>query len=235
MGAAGAVNVNNCEIHAGTTTGIAVGVNLSSGTSSTIYDDTIYASGGGGGAVAVQTGVSGVSITDDLFLGSNGATQIAISVAGCTGSQLTALDYTAFVNFGTLYQCGSSTALTVPSMASDLASTPTAGDIEIGSVGACANAAAGCTPDTSCPAASTTCIPSILGASWTSTDDGVGGLFGGAPGSTFKGWTLPSGSLCVLARGGTPIAGITGDVFGQTRSTLKPTIGAYEYTVAACN
>jgi hypothetical protein len=234
---ASVLNVHDSEIHAGSTSGPASGVLLVSATNASVVDDTIYTGSGAGSAITINSGVSGVVVTDDLLLGSNSSSQIAVSLPSCTASQIASLDHTAFVNFGTLYACGSTQATTVATMAVALPSASTAGDIEIGSGGAC-TASALCSPDPSCPNAPATCIPSILGASWTTTDDGSSGLFSGAPGDagpSFKGWWLPEPTtLCALARGGTPFPGISTDIFGQLRDASKPTIGAFEYTSTKC-
>jgi hypothetical protein len=90
-----------------------------------------------------------------------------------------------------------------------------------------------CVPTTACPGAAISCLPALFGASWTTTDDGYTGLFvsktavdGGLP---LAGWTLATGTSCLLAHGGVPISGITTDAFGATRGPT-PTIGAAEYT-----
>jgi hypothetical protein len=238
---ASSLDVHNSEIRAGSTTGVASGVLLVAATSASIVDDTIEVSPAAGAAITIDSGVSGVVVTDDLLLGGNSKSQVAVDLPGCTAGQLAALDYTAFVNFDVLYACGSTTATTVSAMTAALPATvPTAGDIEIASAAVCTTPLT-CVPDSSCPGAPSACIPSILGASWTTTDDGVSGLFNGPPqatgdaGSPFKGWSLPPGTtLCRLARSGTPYQGITTDLFGQPRDPVKPTSGAFEYTLAKC-
>jgi hypothetical protein len=232
---AGGLAVHDTEIHAGSTSGTATGVALVSAVAASIVDDTIYTGSGSGSAITIEAGVQYVTVTDDLLLGSGATSQSAVNLPACQQGQLNNLDHTAFVNFATLYACGTTLAATVAAMAAALPSAGTAGDVEIGSTGACATPGA-CVADPSCPSTPTTCIPSILGASWTSGDDGTSGLFNGSPGSSSVGWTLPAGAtLCALARGGTPYTGITTDVSGQARDPSKPTIGAFEYTSSSCN
>jgi hypothetical protein len=237
---AGTLNVHNSEIHAGTTTGSAGGVVLVAASNASIVDDTIYTGSGGGGAINVEANVTGVVITDDLLLGSDSASAVGVIVPACQSGQIARFDYLGFVNLGTLYQCGSNQTTTVATMAAALPGVSTTGDFQVGS------SAATCLPptcilDPGCPGAPGTCIPTILGASFSTTDDGVSGLFNGAPatsvdaGGSFKGWWLPSGTtLCAIARGGTPYAGITTDIFGQVRDGSKPTVGAFEYTLGKC-
>jgi hypothetical protein len=237
---AGVVSVENSDIHAGKTLAASVGVSIAGANSAAIVDDTIYTGGGGGSAIAIDPSQKGVVVTDDLLIGANAATGAAVNLGTCGTNQLTTLDYTAFVNFGTLYQCGATVAATVSGIATALPGATTAGNIEIGSGGACATASPACVPDTSCPGAPATCVPSVLGASWTATDDGVTGLFNGAPtagsdaASPYAGWTLTSPSWCALVQGGTPYTGISQDGFGQARPASQPTIGAYQYQSAIC-
>jgi hypothetical protein len=247
---AGSLLVQDSEIHAGTTAGSATGVDVAVAGTSQIVFSTIYAGASGGIAIAIESGVKGVVVEDDLLLGANSATVAAVTLGGCTGGQLGTLDYTAFVNFNVLYTCDTTTAVTIPQMASMLAGVQTTGDLEIASGAACTTATA-CVGDPSCPGASGVCLPSILGASFTAADDGISGLFKGAPppgadggvveagsadgGTSPQGWTLPAGTLCAIARGGAPIGGIKTDLFGQTRDPNKPTLGAFEYVLPTCN
>lgn len=236
---AGTLDVHNSEIHAGTTSGTAGGVVLVAASNTSIVDDTIYTGAGGGAAINVEANVSGVVISDDLLLGSNSQSAVGVIVPACQSGQIKRLDYMAFVNLGTLYQCGSTQATTVATMAAALPGVSTAGDFQVGSGATCLPPT--CIPDPACPGAPTACIPTILGASWSPNDDGVAGLFNGAPssvadaGGSFKGWSLPQpNTLCAIARGGTPYAGIATDIFGQLRDGSKPTIGAFEYTPGKC-
>jgi hypothetical protein len=237
----GVVSVENSEIHAGTSTAASVGVSIAGATSAAIVDDTIYTGAGGGSAIAIDPSQQAVVVTDDLLIGANATTGAAVNLGACGSSQLATLDHTAFVNFGTLYLCGGTAANSVAGMASVLPNASTAGDIEIGSGGACATASPPCVADVSCPGAPATCVPTVLGSSWTTTDDGVGGLFAGAPAagsdaaSPLPGWTLASPSWCALSDGGTPYKGIAQDLFGHARSGTTPTIGAYEYQSSVCN
>jgi hypothetical protein len=241
--ASGNLTVYNSEIHGGdvpvSATATAYGVQLLSATSPTFIDDTIYAGPALGYGIYVGANVAGVSMTDDLFTGGGVADTLpAISVAACTG-QLTTLDHSAFVSLPILYGCGSpaTTATSISQLSMELTAMLTPEDIEIGSATGCA--AGACVPDPSCPGPQQTCMPTIFGASWTS-DDGVRGLEDGAPvvagdaGAMFQGWTLAPNVSCALARGGTPAGNLTTDIFGQTRSTTTPTIGAFELTQPTC-
>jgi hypothetical protein len=258
---AGVLEIANSEIHAGTTSGTAVGVDIVAAQAASIAYTTIYvganAGGGAGGtAIAIEAGVQNVGLEDDLLLGANGGSNPAVSVSDCTGGQLAMLDHVAFVNFGTLYACGGTggmMATIIPMLTTLLPSLPTlGGDIEIGSGAACTMLNS-CVSDPSCPAAPAMCIPSILGASFTTSpagDDGVTGLFHGAAasgadgglaeagladgGMSLSGWSLPPATLCALAQGGTPIGKYTKDLFGQPRDPSTPTIGAVEYTTPPC-
>ncbi|MGH7296538.1 MAG: hypothetical protein ACRELB_16490, partial [Polyangiaceae bacterium] len=236
------VDVENDEIHPGEI-GSASGsstaaVAAASSGAMILVDDTLYSGPGPGYAISLASGVAGVTVTDDLLLGGGiSSGQVAISMGACSG-QLKTLDHTAFVNFDLLYQCtGQPAASDVPTMATELPGVSTAGDFNVSSAGTC-TVATSCVPDPSCPAAPSTCLPSVLGTSWTS-DDGVTGLFAGPPqvgdaSAPFAGWVLPAGTPCPIARGGTPYGGITLDLFGQLRDTSKPTIGAFEFVSSAC-
>jgi hypothetical protein len=245
---AGKLALHNCEIHAGTMSGNATGVELGGAGMSEIVDSTIYTGDSGGIAIAIESGVQGVVVTDDLLLGANSASAAALTLRGCNGNELGSLDHTAFVNFNVLYACGTATAATLPTMVSMLAGTvQTLGDVEIASGATCAPPS--CRINMSCPAAPGVCLPTILGASFAG-NDGIPGLLGGAGaagsdggvleagstdgGASMQGWTLPPGTLCVLARGGTPFTGIKEDLFGQTRDSNMPTIGAFEYVLTTC-
>jgi hypothetical protein len=247
---AGSLEVQNSEIHAGTTSGSAIGIDVVAAGASQLVFSTIYAGASGGSAIAIESGVKGVVVEDDLLLGANSATVAAVTLRGCSGGQLGALDHTAFVNFNVLYACDTTTAVSIPQMASMLPGVQTTGDIEIASGAACTTASS-CVSDPSCPGGSGVCLPSILGASFTAADDGITGLLRGAPaprvdggaaeagsvdgGTSLQGWTLPAGTLCAIARGGAPIGGIKADLFGQARDPNKPTIGAVEYMLTTCN
>ncbi|HEY1690709.1 MAG TPA: hypothetical protein VGG39_01020 [Polyangiaceae bacterium] len=235
-------DVDDCEIHGGSVAvsngAYTVGVYGAGGSSPSIVDDTIFSGDGAGAAISMGLGVDGIEITDDLLLGGGpGTGETGVAVGSCS-AQITNLDHTAFANFETLYACtGGSSAPDVPSLVTALPSATTTGDIDIESGSIC-SAAAWCVPDPACPSSSEVCMPSILGASWT-TDDGLTGLFSGVPGAgdagaLFQGWTLPAGTPCALARGGTPVGGIPTDLFGQPRDPSKPTIGAFEFTATTC-
>ena len=240
----GALDVENCEIHAGSLTAASVGAELSAGvsitaaTSPTFVEDTIYSGAGTGIGVSIASGVTGVVVQDVLFAGGAPHTDsVAIGTASCSG-QLAKLDHSAFVNFDSVYGCGSnlSTLTTSFSTIGTLTGVSTTGDFLIPSpFGGCD---ADCIADGQCPGAPGTCLPTVFGPSWTS-DDGVTGLYQGAPtgtdaAATFAGWTLAPDTFCALVHGGTPVSGVTTDLFGQTRSTTTPTIGAFEDTMTGC-
>jgi hypothetical protein len=237
------LSVSDSEIHAGTAAASvgasSIGVDVASATALTVTFDTIYSGQGSGAALSVGEGVSGVVVTDDLLAGGGpGISATAVVMGSCSG-ELADLDYTAFVNFDDLYSCPDDVPpTTIPALATAVPGATTTGDIELES-GVCA-AATSCVPDSSCPAAPASCLPSLFGASWT-TDDGVTGLFDGPPAAADAaapehGWSLLGATIpCALARGGTPIDGTVTDVFGQARSTTKPTIGAAEYTSTSCS
>jgi hypothetical protein len=241
----GALSVSNSEIHAGTaasSTGAStMGVDVASAGTVTLAFDTIDAGQGGGAAISVGAGVSGVVVTDDLLAGAGpGIPSYAIEMGSCDG-ELADLDYTAFVNFYNLYTCPGdlAPASTIPLLATAVPGANTTGDIELQTSDDCI-AATSCVVDPSCPAKPASCLPSIFGASWTA-DDGMTGLFDGAPtsagaGVAEHGWSLLGASIpCALARGGTPVDGTDTDLFGQARDATKPTIGAAEYTSTICS
>lgn len=226
---AGKLTVENSEIHAGEVlagaTSLAYGARIEAATSPYFVDDTIYAGPANGYALFFDTNATGVTITDDLLVGNGTAdAEPAISASACTG-QLTTADHTAFVGFPTLYACaaGTTSATTISQLGMELTAMLTTDDVAIGSSTGCDGGP---------------CTASLFGASWSS-DDGITGLLKGAPTGTdaaamFQGWTLAPDAPCSLARGGTPYGGITTDLFGQTRSTTQPTMGAYEYTSTNC-
>jgi hypothetical protein len=185
--------------------------------------------------IAVGSGVTGVIVQDVLFAGGNPLTSsVAISSASCSG-QFAKLDHSAFVNVDIVYGCGSNLSTTTTSFTTigTLTGVSTTGDFLIPSGLDCD---ASCLTDSQCPGLPDTCLPTIFGPSWTA-DDGVTGLFQGGPadaGAMFPGWTLPPGTFCALAHGGTPVSGVTTDLFGQARSTTTPTIGAFEDTATGC-
>ena len=91
-----------------------------------------------------------------------------------------------------------------------------------------------CVSDPSCPSmAASTCMTSLLGTTWSSGTDGVASLFFASAadgGTVVGGWALEPASACALTKGGTPVTGITTDLFGMNaRSATTPTIGAVEY------
>jgi hypothetical protein len=239
----GALDVEDCEIHAGTLTGpstggteLTAGVQVGAATSPTFIDDTIYSGAFTGVGISVASGVTGVVVQDVLFAGGNPHTDsVAVGASSCSG-QLAKLDHSAFVNLDYVYGCGNLNTLTSSFVViGTLAGVSTTGDFLIPSPVGCD---AGCISDGQCPGAPGTCLPTIFGPSWTG-DDGVTGLLQGAPtgtdaGAMFEGWTLPADTFCALAHGGTPVSGITTDLFGQTRSTTAPTIGAFEDTLSGC-
>ncbi len=229
----GVLDVYDCEIHAGeaTATGGA-GVDVAGTTAPSIAFDTIYG-GPVGYDVLLDSSVTSAVIVDDLLAGSDGSAA-AVSLTGCTGKQVTQLSNTAFVNSQVLFACGTAVATTPALIATDLPNASTGGNVLVGSGTQCL-AAASCVSDSSCPNASTTCLPTVFGPSFTTTDDGFGGLWGtGATASPdasapTAGWTLALPTWCAVARGGIAYASVSTDIFGAPRSNT-PTMGAVEAT-----
>lgn len=249
------VQIVDSEIHAGdvmssVATG-AVGVDLGGAvTSAQLVFDTIYSGASAGStAINVETGARGVTIEDDLLLGNGtgtgtGTGDALVTAAICTG-QLDKLDYTGFVNANTLLKCADTMTMTTT-----LAGTPPgiSGAID-GSATSCSTTCANvlvynasttalctteawCVDDTSCPGQPTTCLPSVLGTSWTSTDDGaasLGNVSGVDAGAGTAAWQIESpANFCKLTTGGTPNGLATKDLLGNARSNT-PTMGAVEY------
>ena len=231
--------LENSEIHAGSVMAsagsYAVGVDLAATTGPQIVFDTIYTGGAAGTAIALNGGITAARITDDLILGSDSSLgNFGIGATSCNGV-LVNVDHTGFANLTTLYECGTSPTVQIAndpvSLAAVLGSTvTTTGNVKVDST--CS--APWCVPDPSCPSASvSSCMTSILGTTWSGSTDGVTSLFlAPAPdgGTTVGGWSLQPGGPCQLTKGGASVTGITVDMFGTTRSTSAPTMGAVEYT-----
>jgi hypothetical protein len=247
--AAGSFMVVNSLVHAGSVLdavgSYTVGIDLAAVASPKVIDDTIYTGAGPGTAIAINGGVTGAVITDDLLLGSNvDIGNIGVAASACGTPFIQSLDNTAFGNLAALYQCSNgpslppTTATTLAEMYAAIGSTSTsAADVLVQS--SCAKGDTTCAKIPGCPGAPTDCLPGFFGNSWSVADDGVSSLFGttgpdgGAP---IQGWTLKGQSPCTITAGGTVISTIPTDLYGAKRSTSTPTIGAVEYgpTLALC-
>lgn len=250
------VTIVDSEIHAGDVTMSSVGtapvaVELGSTvTEAQLVFDTIYTGQTTGStAVNVEQGAKGVTIEDDLILGDGtgtgmGTGDVAVIAASCSG-QIAKLDYTGFVNSDTLLKCTDATSGNAV-----LASTPTGitsaiegvvvqcsttcGDVLVynpASATVCSTEK-WCVDDASCPNAPGTCLPSLLGTSWTSAYDGAESLsvFGNPDGgAATTAWQIEApANYCALTTGGVANALATKDLLGATRAS-KPTMGAVEY------
>ncbi len=250
------VSIVNSEIHAGdvpvTASGSTRGVLLMQAvTKASIVYDTIYtgANGGQDGATAIeaQNGVADVTIENDLLLGSGttgstgGSANAAVIAATCSGpgKQLAALEFTGFANFSDLLYCndtGQSNGLPAGiTVALDGVSTCKTTCNNVIVTNTCIGTSPSCQVDSSCPSKPPTqCVQSILGSSWSATNDGYGASTGDA-GIASTAWQIePPGDYCKLTKGATPVPGITDDLLSHARSTSTPTMGAVEYTGATC-
>jgi hypothetical protein len=249
------VSIVNSEIHGGdvpvTASGSTRGVLLTQAvTKASIVYDTIYtgADGGQDGATAIeaQNGVADVTIEDDLLLGSGttgstGSGGAAIIAATCSGpgKQLASLDFTGFVNFTDLLYCndtGQSNALAggiTVALDGVAACKTTCGNVLVS--GTCTTVTPSCQADPSCPSKPPVqCVQSILGSSWSATNDGYGASTGDA-GIASAAWQIESpGNYCKLTKGATPVAGVTDDLLAHPRSTSTPSMGAVEYAGSTC-
>jgi hypothetical protein len=249
------VSIVNSEIHAGdvpvTASGSTRGVLLMQAvTKASIVFDTIYtgANGGQDGAAAIeaQNGVADVTIENDLLFGSGttgstGSAGAAVIAATCSGSgkQLASLDFTGFVNFTDLLYCndtgqsnGLAAGITV-ALDGVAACTTTCGNVLV--AGTCTTVSPSCQADPACPSKPPLqCVQSILGTSFSPTNDGFGAS-GGDAGIVSAAWQIEApGDFCKLTKGAAPVAGITDDLLSHQRSTSTPTMGAVEYTGASC-
>ncbi|HEY8089269.1 MAG TPA: hypothetical protein VIF09_15525 [Polyangiaceae bacterium] len=226
------VHGGNVPTGAGSTSkGVALG-----GAGPVVAFDTIYTGAWAGQAIVFSSGATGAIVSDSLLVGAN-TTDVGILAEACSG-MIQSIDHTAFANFdAALYQCTTSattkTVTTVTGLGALFPSATSDRVVETQSACTTAGDSTYCVPTTACPGAAISCLPALFGASWTTTDDGYTGLFvsktavdGGLP---LAGWTLATGTSCLLAHGGVPISGITTDAFGATRGPT-PTIGAAEYT-----
>jgi len=238
VASAAGLTIENSEIHAGTVpaalNSYAVGVVIASTNAPQLLFDTIYTGGAAGTAVSLGTGVTAARITDDILLGSDSSlSTIGIGATSCTGT-LASIDHTGFANLSTVYTCGSPavSVLDVGALMTSLPSMATK-DVEVESTTLCSGAT-WCAKDNECPSPMVTpCMQSLFGTTWSGSDDGLGGLFfaPAADGGTMAGgWALQPAAPCPLTKGGAAVTGITQDIFGTTRSTSTPTMGAVEYT-----
>jgi hypothetical protein len=235
---AAAVTIANSEIHAGeSASGYSAGVFLSAAAAMpAIVFDTIY-TGAGSGAIALQFGssVTQATVTDDLLVGGGlSAGNVALALPACSGV-LATVDHDAFANFAELGQCpGNPTAkvaTTPTTLPSVVGSASIAGDVELETT--CAGAT-GCAQSSVCPSASAaTCASGLFGSTFSTTDDGVSGLFLGpaAPdgGTTLGGWQLAAGVPCAIASGGAANTAYPKDLFDVSRAPT-PSIGAAQYS-----
>jgi hypothetical protein len=236
---AGGFTLQNSEVHAGTVpaalNSYAVGVALTAVNAPQLLFDTIYTGSSAGTDVVINTGVTGTRISDDILFGSDSAlSSTGVSSAACGMAPMANLDHTAFVNLTTMYTCGSPPASvdSVGALSTALGGSVASGDVEVENSTLCTGAA-WCVTDNSCPSTLVTpCMTSLLGTTWSATDDGVAGMFfakAADGGTAAGGWALEPSSKCALTRGAITISGITTDMFGTARSG-SPTMGAVEYT-----
>jgi hypothetical protein len=237
----GPLSVFDSEVHAGEVVSgngsSAAAIFLEAGSAPAIVDDTLYSGAASGGyAVLLGQGVVGAVVSGDILLGGGAASSdVALSAVKCSGS-FASVDHTAFVNFPLVYECTTPTTVfaTDPgTMATDLGSsvvTPT--NVEL--VGACTGSMTWCVSEPACPSTPTTaCAQSIFGSTFTSSDDGVSGMFDGPPaadgGTTAGAWSLAPGAPCALAQRGVVNSSISTDIFGTSRGNM-PSMGAVQYT-----
>ncbi|MGO8996369.1 MAG: hypothetical protein ACLQVI_23900 [Polyangiaceae bacterium] len=239
--AAGTILVANSMIHAGTVPlasgDLAVGVALAATASPGIVYDTIYTGAAAGAAIALSTGATGAVVTDDILVGSDQSLgSVGVEASVCSGA-ISALDYTAFANFGALYACslsdgGAATATSTTELGVELGASATTGDVALQST---CLAPTGCAVVNGCPATGETCLTSLFGSSWSASTDGTASLIPTvAPdgGAVIGDWALNSDAPCQVTQQGTPITSITTDIDGRTRPASGPTMGAVQYTGA---
>jgi hypothetical protein len=241
--AASTLTVRNSMLHAGELanagTSSANGLSIGTVGGASIDDDTIYAGPNGGTTVVLQTGATNVKITNAILMqGGPGQTHAVVFAQTCTGV-IASLDNDLFANAGAaLYDCNGTdggAASSAPTLDALTALLPNAvaADLVYAQQSAC-DEDAGCVVTQACPGDPDACFGALFGASW-SADDGVSSLLSSpAPdgGTIVGGWTLPAGTPCAIAQGGTPVSGIATDLYGTPRSATAPTIGAAELTGA---
>jgi hypothetical protein len=230
VSAAGSFTIANSLVHAGTlapaTGSYTVGVDLYAVAAPVIALTTIYTGGGAGTDVALNAGVTGAVIRDDLLLGSDvSGGSIGVVTSAC-GGFIGSLDHTGFGNLAVLYEClnGASVQTSDTTLAGMLIDLGSAESNNVNVQSGCIVGDTSCARFAGCPGTPPACLPGIFGSSW-STDDGVSALFGSSSpdgGVPVQGWTA----------GGVKVAGVTTDVYGATRSATTPTMGGVEYTLA---
>jgi hypothetical protein len=213
-----------------------VGVDLYAVAAPVIALTTIYTGGGAGTDVALNAGVTGAVIRDDLLLGSDvSGGSIGVVTSAC-GGFIGSLDHTGFGNLAVLYEClnGASVQTSDTTLAGMLIDLGSAESNNVNVQSGCIVGDTSCARFAGCPGTPPACLPGIFGSSW-STDDGVSALFGSSSpdgGVPVQGWTLMAGAPCPITAGGVKVAGVTTDVYGATRSATTPTMGGVEYTLA---
>ncbi len=238
---AGPLSIFDSEIHGGevtSTTGNGSGsaaIVVENGSAPAIVDDTLYTGEASHSyAVLLGPGVTGAVVSGDILLGAGSASSdVALGASNCSGS-FASIDHTAFVNFPLVYGCGNPTITTFApdpgSMASDLGSSVVPpGNVEL--LGVCSGTMPWCVSDPSCPTSTPTtgCAQSIFGSTFTSSDDGVRGMFDNlADGGLGGAWSLVPGAPCALAQGGVVDTNVPGDIFGTPRGST-PSMGAVQY------
>ena len=238
-GNVGAFSIVDSEVHAGELTGAtvgsyAVGVSIATAAGPVVLDDTIYTgSAGGSAAVQLGAGVSGAVVSGDIVLGGgSSSSDIALSVGKCSGT-FASIDHSAAVNFPVLYECTTPSSMIAPdpgSLQTELGTTVVSStNFEIEDV--CAGSTAWCVAEPSCPSTpATACAQSLFGPTFTSSDDGVSGMFDNlADGGLGGAWSLVAGAPCALTRSGVVSNSVPTDIFGTTRGNM-PSMGAVQYT-----
>jgi hypothetical protein len=194
----GKLEADNCMVHGGD--GIAIGVQQTSGTLLLSFD-TIYEPGSYHIGLSLTGGTT--TVRSVLLLG-------GLNNFGISACSITDIDHTVLANFGYAAQCPMT--WTKPDL-SMLGGSQSANTMLLNTTGTCND----------CPSA-------LFGASW-GVDDGVTALFassGGDGGTSQRGWTFSGSPPCSIATGGAPLANVTTDINGATRSTSTPSVGATE-------
>jgi hypothetical protein len=233
--AAGSFTMEDTLVHGGTvqnaTGAFTVGVDLSAVAAPVVAFDTVYTGTGPGTAVALNAGVTGTVLRDDLLLGGDNAASYGVAAVQCSGL-IGSLDHTALGNLAALYTCSNSggTATNASNLTELALALGSAESKNVDIQATCITGDASCATFMGCPGVSS-CLPGIFGMTWSS-DDGVSALFGSTSadaGASVQGWTLVPGAACSIATGGTTYGGVTTDVYGNKRNAATPTMGAVEY------